>query len=74
MEVRKLVSDPPLATFCNDRCGLTANVRPSGLDFEVVVIDAETGDEVFSTTLATQLDAELLAAGLMNTWHYEGSD
>ena len=49
--------------------GLTANVRQSGDVFEVIVVDAISGEEVLSTHRPTQEDAEKFAFGLMNPSH-----
>ena len=58
-----------VAAFSNDRLGLTANVRKSGDVFDVIVIDADSGDEVLSTHRPTQEEAEKLGFGLMNPSH-----
>lgn len=58
-----------VATFSNDGFGLTANVRKSGDVFDVIVIHADSGDEVLSTQRPTQEEAEKLAFGLMNPSH-----
>ncbi|MBV8116281.1 MAG: hypothetical protein JO300_16175 [Silvibacterium sp.] len=60
------VNDSLLGTFSNDSFGLTANVRRSGDVFEIVVIDAVSGEEVLSTHRPTQEEAEKCALGLMN--------
>ena len=65
-EVNNQVNGSLLATFSNDSFGLTANVRRSGSVFEIVVIDALSGEEVLSTHRPTQEDAERFASGLMN--------
>jgi hypothetical protein len=62
-------NDSLVATFSNDRFGLTANVRRSGDVFEVVVVDALSGEEVLSTNRPTQEEAEQFAFGLMNASH-----
>jgi hypothetical protein len=59
-------NDSLVATFSNDTLALTANVRKSGDVFDVIVIDAISGDEVLSTHRPTQEEAEKLAFGLMN--------
>lgn len=59
-------NDSLLATFSNERLGLTANVRKSGDVFEVVVVDTISGEEVLSTNRPTQKEAEKFAFGLMN--------
>jgi hypothetical protein len=56
----------PVATFSNDIIGLTANVRQSGDDFEITIIDALSGDEVLSTRRPTREVAEQFASELMN--------
>jgi hypothetical protein len=53
-------------TFGNESFGLTANVRKNGDVFEIVVIDADSGEEVLSTHRPTQEEAEKFALGLMN--------
>ena len=58
-----------LSTFSNESFGLTANVRKSGDVFEVIVVDAISGDEVLSTHRPTQEEAEKFAFGLMNPSH-----
>jgi hypothetical protein len=60
------VHDSLLATFSNDSFGLTANVRRSRGVFEIVVVDADSGEEVLSTHRPTQQEAEKFASGLMN--------
>jgi hypothetical protein len=59
-------SDSLLSTFSNESFGLTANVRKSGDVFEVIVVDAISGEEVLSTHRPTQEEAEKFAFGLMN--------
>ena len=61
MEVTELV-----ATFSNVSFGLTANVHQSGDDFEIIIIDALSGDEVLSTRRPTREEAEKFASELMN--------
>jgi len=60
------VNDSQSATFSNDSFALTAHVRKSGEVFEIVVIDADSGEEVLSTQRPTQEEAEKFALGLMN--------
>jgi hypothetical protein len=60
------VNDSLLGSFSNDSFGLTANVRRSGSVFEIVVIDADSGEEVLSTHRPTRQEAEKFASGLMN--------
>ncbi len=60
------VNDSLLATFSNDTLSLTANVRRKGSVFEIVVIDAESGEEVLSTHRPTEEEAVKFALGLMN--------
>jgi hypothetical protein len=62
-------ADSLVATFGNESFGLTANVRKSGEVFEVIVVDAVSGDEVLSTHRPTQKEAEKFAFGLMNPSH-----
>ncbi len=63
------VNNSLLSTFSNESFGLTANVRQSGDVFEVIVVDAISGEEVLSTHRPTQEDAEKFAFGLMNPSH-----
>ena len=58
-----------LSTFSNESFGLTTNVRKSGDAFEVIVVDAISGEEVLSTHRPTQEEAEKFAFGLMNPSH-----
>jgi hypothetical protein len=58
-----------LATFNNESFGLTVNVRKSGDVFEVIVVDAISGEEVLATQRPTQEEAEKFAFGLMNPSH-----
>jgi len=58
-----------VAAFSNDGFGLTANVRKSGDVFDVIVIHADSGDEVLSTHRPTREEAEKLAFELMNPSH-----
>ena len=58
-----------LSIFSNEGFGLTANVRKSGDVFEVIVVDAISGEEVLSTHRPTQKEAEKFAFGLMNPSH-----
>jgi hypothetical protein len=58
-----------LSTFANESFSLTANVRKSGEVFEVIVVEAISGDEVLSTHRPTQEEAEKFAFGLMNPAH-----
>jgi hypothetical protein len=60
------VNDSLVSTFSNDSFGLIANVRRQEDVFEVVVIDALSGEEVLSTHRPTQEEAEKFALGLMN--------
>jgi len=62
-------NDSLLSTFSNESFGLTANVRKSGDVFEVIVVDAISGEEVLSTHRPTQEEAEKFAFGLMNPLH-----
>lgn len=67
MEVaEREANDSLVRTFSNDCSGLTANVRKSGDDFEIVIIDALSGEEVLSTQRRTQEEAEQFASELMN--------
>jgi hypothetical protein len=59
-------NDSLIATFSNDSFGLTANVRKNGKVFEIIVIDADSGEEVLSTHRPTREEAEKFAFGLMN--------
>lgn len=61
-----VINDSLISTFSNDSFGLTANVRKNGDDFEIIVIDAISGDEVLSTRRPTQEEAETFASDLMN--------
>jgi hypothetical protein len=63
------VNNSLLSTFSNESFGLTANVRQGGDVFEVIVVDAISGEEVLSTHRPTQEDAEKFAFGLMNPSH-----
>jgi len=58
-----------VATYNNEGFGLTANVRRSGEVFEIIVVDAISGEEVLSTHRPTQEEAEKFAFGLMNPGH-----
>ena len=58
-----------LSIFSNEGFDLTANVRKSGDVFEVIVVDAISGEEVLSTHRPTQEEAEKFAFGLMNPSH-----
>ena len=62
-------NDSLLSTFRDEGFGLTANVRKRGDVFEVIVIDAISGEEVLSTHRPTQDEAEKFAYGLMNPSH-----
>jgi hypothetical protein len=62
-------NDSLVATFSNENFGLTANVRKSGDVFDIVVVDAISGDEILSTHRPTQEEAEAFAFGLMNPSH-----
>ena len=63
------INDSLLSTFSDEGFGLTANVRKSGDVFEVIVVDAISGEEVLSTHRPTQEEAEKFAFGLMNPSH-----
>jgi hypothetical protein len=63
------INDSLLSTFSDEGFGLTANVRKSGDVFEVIVVDAISGEEVLSTHRPTQEEAERFAFGLMNPSH-----
>ena len=60
------VDNSLLSIFSNEGFDLTANVRKSGDVFEVIVVDAISGEEVLSTHRPTQEEAEKFAFGLMN--------
>lgn len=55
-----------VATFSNDAFGLTANVRRSGDDFEIIIIDALSGEAVSSIRRSNQEEAEKFASALMH--------
>ena len=59
-------NDSLIASFSNHRFGLTANVRKSGNDLEIVIIDTLSGEEVLSTGRQAQEEAEQFASELMN--------
>ena len=63
------INDSLLSTISDEGFGLTANVRKSGDVFEVIVVDAISGEEVLSTHRPTQEEAEKFAFGLMNPSH-----
>jgi hypothetical protein len=63
------INDSLLSTFSDEGFGLTANVCKSGDVFEVIVVDAISGEEVLSTHRPTQEEAEKFAFGLMNPSH-----
>ena len=64
-----LANNSLLSTFSNDSFGLTTNVRKSRDVFEVIVVEAISGEEVLSTHRPTQEEAEKFALGLMNPAH-----
>lgn len=64
-----MVSSPNLvATFENDRLGLTANVRelPETKEFEVAIVDAFTGDVVVSRNYNNKQVALEIAENLID--------
>jgi hypothetical protein len=69
VEVKSQPNASLIATYSNDTLALTANVRKSGDVFDIIVIDAISGEEVLSTHRQTQEEAEKLAFGLMNPTH-----
>jgi hypothetical protein len=69
VEVKSQPNASLIATYSNDTLALTANVRKSGDVFDIIVIDAISGEEVLSTRRQSQEEAEKLAFGLMNPTH-----
>ncbi len=69
VEVKSQPNASLIATYSNDTLALTANVRKSGDVFDIIVIDAISGEEVLSTRRQTKEEAEKLAFGLMKPTH-----
>jgi hypothetical protein len=68
LEVSSPANESLVSAFSHENLGLTANVRKSGEVFEIVVIDAMSGEEVLSTHRPTQEEAEKFACCLMHPY------